>query len=73
MAPSDRKKILLKLSDLVEQNAAEIARPDAVDAGKPISDCEAFDIPDVVNTLRWYAEAIDGAPSSGAATVVSPG
>jgi gamma-glutamyl-gamma-aminobutyraldehyde dehydrogenase len=59
MAPAERKKILLKLADLVEQNASEIARLDAIDAGKPIVDCEQLDLPDVVNTLRWYAEAID--------------
>jgi gamma-glutamyl-gamma-aminobutyraldehyde dehydrogenase len=59
MAPAERKRVLLKLADLVEQNASEIARLDAIDAGKPIVDCEQLDLPDVVNTLRWYAEAID--------------
>jgi gamma-glutamyl-gamma-aminobutyraldehyde dehydrogenase len=58
-APVDRKRVLLRLADLVEANAAEIARLDAIDAGKPIVDCENLDLPDVVNTLRWYAEAID--------------
>jgi 4-(gamma-glutamylamino)butanal dehydrogenase len=59
MAPAQRKKVLLKLADLVEHNASEIARLDAIDAGKPIVDCEELDLPDIVNTLRWYAEAID--------------
>jgi len=59
MAPADRKKVLLGYADLVEANAAEIARLDAVDAGKPIADCEDFDLPDVVTNIRWYAEAID--------------
>ncbi len=27
--------------------------------GKPITDCRTFDLPDVLNTVRWYAEAID--------------
>jgi gamma-glutamyl-gamma-aminobutyraldehyde dehydrogenase len=59
MAPADRKRVLLRLAELVEQNAEEIARLDAIDAGKPITDCEQLDLPDVVNTLRWYAESID--------------
>jgi gamma-glutamyl-gamma-aminobutyraldehyde dehydrogenase len=59
MAPAERKKVLLGYADLVEANAAEIARLDAVDAGKPIADCEDFDLPDVVTNIRWYAEAID--------------
>lgn len=57
--PADRKRILLRFADLVEANAAQIARLDALDAGKPITDCETLDLPDVVNTLRWYAESLD--------------
>lgn len=59
MAPAARKKVLLRLADLIEQHAPEIARLDAVDAGKPITDCETLDLPDVVHTFRWYAESID--------------
>jgi 4-(gamma-glutamylamino)butanal dehydrogenase len=59
MAPTERKRILLGFADLIETHAAEIARLDAIDAGKPITDCEDIDLPDVVATVRWYAEAID--------------
>src|SRR4051794_17308076 len=59
MAPAERKKVLLGYADLVEEHAAELAHLDSVDAGKPIADCEDFDLPDVVTNLRWYAEAID--------------
>jgi 4-(gamma-glutamylamino)butanal dehydrogenase len=59
MAPIERKRILLGFADLIETHAAEIARLDAIDAGKPITDCEDIDLPDVVATVRWYAEAID--------------
>jgi gamma-glutamyl-gamma-aminobutyraldehyde dehydrogenase len=58
-APADRKKVLFRFAELIEANAAEIARLDAVDAGKPITDCEDLDIPDVITYVRWYAEAID--------------
>jgi 4-(gamma-glutamylamino)butanal dehydrogenase len=59
MAPAERKRILLGFADLIETHATEIARLDAIDAGKPITDCEDIDLPDVVATVRWYAEAID--------------
>jgi 4-(gamma-glutamylamino)butanal dehydrogenase len=59
LAPSDRKRVLLRFADLIEANLLELARLDAVDAGKPIVDCEELDMPDVVNTIRWYAEALD--------------
>ena len=59
LAPAERKTILLRFADLIEANAAELALIDSIDAGKPIKDCNELDIPDVVLTIRWYAEAID--------------
>lgn len=59
LAPAARKRVLLALADLVEKNAAELAWLDAADAGKPIADCENLDLPDAVQTLRWFAEATD--------------
>lgn len=59
LEPKERKKILLRFAALVEQNAAELALLDSIDAGKPLWDCENLDLPDVVNNIRWYAEAID--------------
>lgn len=59
LEPRERKRILLRFANLLEQHTAELAQLDSIDAGKPISDCENFDLPDVVNNVRWYAEAID--------------
>jgi 4-(gamma-glutamylamino)butanal dehydrogenase len=59
IAPAERKATLLRFADLIEQHADELAQIDSIDAGKPISDCINLDIPDVVLTIRWYAEAID--------------
>lgn len=59
VAPRERKRILLNFANLIEQHAAELALLDSLDAGKPLADCENIDLPDVVNNIRWYAEAID--------------
>lgn len=59
MPPRDRKRILLRFADLIEAHAAELALMDSIDAGKALTDCETLDLPDVVNNIRWYAEAID--------------
>ncbi len=59
LVPASRKAVLLRFADLVEAHAAELAFLDAVDAGKPITDCEEIDLPDVLATLRWYAESLD--------------
>lgn len=59
ISPAERKNVLLRFADLIEANTAELAQIDSIDAGKPISDCVYGDLPDVVLTIRWYAEAID--------------
>ncbi|MBI3752062.1 MAG: aldehyde dehydrogenase [Chloroflexi bacterium] len=59
LAPADRKKVLLRVADAIEANLDELATLDALEAGKPITDCRDVDLPDTVKTFRWYAEAID--------------
>lgn len=59
IAPAERKATLLRFAGLIEQNASDLALFDAVEAGKPIADTEDGDLPDVIATLRWYAEAVD--------------
>lgn len=55
----ERKKILLKFADLIEENSDTLALIDTLDMGKPIADCVGFDLPNTVETFRWSAEAID--------------
>ena len=59
LAPAERKKSLLRFADAIEANAEELATLDALEGGKPITDCREIDLPDTVKTFRWYAEAID--------------
>jgi len=59
MAPADRKNVMLAFADLIDANRGELALTEAIDAGKPISDCRDFDLPDVLGTIRWYAETAD--------------
>jgi gamma-glutamyl-gamma-aminobutyraldehyde dehydrogenase len=58
-APADRKEVLLAFADAIEANLDELATLDALEAGKPITDCRDVDLPDAIKTFRWYAEAID--------------
>lgn len=57
--PSERKSILCKLADLIEANTQELAVMEALDAGKPITDCIEIDIPETATCIRWHAEAQD--------------
>ena len=57
--PSARKEVLIRLAKLVHRNRRELAVMESVESGKPIRDCELIDLPEVINTLKWHAEAID--------------
>ena len=59
MSPTERKKILLKLSDLILKNHNELALLDSMDMGKTVSDAFTYDIPGAADLLSWNAEAID--------------
>lgn len=58
-SPAERKAVLLRLAELIEQNLHELALLDCLDAGKPITDCVTMDLPDSVHCFRWHAEAVD--------------
>ncbi|OMH36269.1 aldehyde dehydrogenase [Motiliproteus sp. MSK22-1] len=57
--PDDRKSVLIKLCKLISQNSRELAVLESLDSGKPILDCETIDIPELIHTIKWHAEAID--------------
>ena len=59
MAPKARKKILHHLADLMSEHAENLALLESLDTGKPIRDARGFDIPAAINTVRYYAEALD--------------
>ena len=59
LAPGERKAVLLKLADLMEQEINALAVLESLDSGKPVSECLAVDVPETIHVLRWHAEAID--------------
>jgi gamma-glutamyl-gamma-aminobutyraldehyde dehydrogenase len=59
MAPAERKRILLRLAELVLERREELALLESLDVGKPVVDAYNVDIPGAANVFRWYAESID--------------
>jgi gamma-glutamyl-gamma-aminobutyraldehyde dehydrogenase/4-guanidinobutyraldehyde dehydrogenase/NAD-dependent aldehyde dehydrogenase len=59
MAPSSRKKVLLKFASLIEKHNDELALLETLDMGKPIRDSSRIDMPMAAQCIAWYAEAID--------------
>ena len=56
--PSERKKVLCRFVDLIAEDA-ELAVMEAMDAGKPITDCVEIDVPETADCIRWHGEAQD--------------
>jgi len=59
MAPADRKMVLVRWAELIDDHADEIALLECLDVGKPISDTTGVDVPAAARTIRWSGEAID--------------
>jgi gamma-glutamyl-gamma-aminobutyraldehyde dehydrogenase/4-guanidinobutyraldehyde dehydrogenase/NAD-dependent aldehyde dehydrogenase len=58
-APAQRKRIMIRFADLVQQHGAELALLETLDMGKPIKYSQSVDVGAAANCLRWYGEAID--------------
>ncbi len=55
MKPSSRARVLLKLADLLEQHATEIADIESVNSGRTVPNTRAFDVDLSVDYLRYMA------------------
>jgi gamma-glutamyl-gamma-aminobutyraldehyde dehydrogenase len=58
-APADRKRVLLRLAELIREHGEELALLDSLDMGKPVEDALGVDVPAAAGVFQWYAEAAD--------------
>ena len=54
MSGADRGRILLKLADLIEANAEELARLESLDTGHPLRDSRSLDVPRTAACFRYF-------------------
>ncbi|QTL02177.1 aldehyde dehydrogenase [Aquabacter sp. L1I39] len=59
MAPADRKRIMLRFSELLLAHREELALLETLNVGKPITSAFNGDIPSAANCIAFYGEAID--------------
>ncbi len=59
LAPADRRRIMVKFADLIDEHALELALLEVVEAGKPVSETLYTDIHETAECIRWHAEATD--------------
>ncbi len=53
----EKARILTKIADLIDENAAELAKAEAIDNGKPISLAKNVDISRAAANMRFFAHA----------------
>ena len=59
MAASDRGRVLLRLADLVEKHAEELAWLETLDTGHPIRDSRGLDVPRTAANFRYFGGMAD--------------
>lgn len=59
MAPAQRKRIMIRFAELVQQHGDELAMLETLDMGKPVKYARSVDVNSAANCIRWYGEAVD--------------
>ena len=59
MPAAERGRILLKLADLVEKNAEDLARLESLDTGHPLRDSRTLDVPRTAACYRYFGGMAD--------------
>ena len=59
MAAADRGRILLRLADLIERDAEELARLESLDTGHPLRDSRNLDVPRTAACFRYFGGMAD--------------
>jgi aldehyde dehydrogenase (NAD+)/betaine-aldehyde dehydrogenase len=59
LAAADRGRILLRLADVIEEHAVELARLESTDTGHPLKDTTVLDVPRTIATFRYFGGMAD--------------
>jgi gamma-glutamyl-gamma-aminobutyraldehyde dehydrogenase len=56
---SERKRVLLRLAQLINDNSVELALLDSMDMGKLVTEAHTVDVPSGAGLFAYYGEALD--------------
>lgn len=59
IAPRDRAKVLFRWAELIERDAADLARLESANSTRPIAETMVRDVPRTAGVIRFYAEFCD--------------
>jgi acyl-CoA reductase-like NAD-dependent aldehyde dehydrogenase len=57
--PAQRGQVLIRLSELILEQAERLAQIESRDTGHPISDARNVDVPGAARCFAWYGQAVD--------------
>lgn len=57
--PEEKKHVMYKLADLMEDHLEELALLDTIETGRSIRNYYFDSIPKAIKAMRWFAEAVD--------------
>jgi acyl-CoA reductase-like NAD-dependent aldehyde dehydrogenase len=57
--PAQRKRVLVRLAELLMTHRDELALTECLDMGKPLRFARSVDVAAASNCIRWYGEAVD--------------
>jgi aldehyde dehydrogenase (NAD+) len=58
-APRERARVLSRWADLINAQADELARLEAIGSTRPVAEARAFDVPFTAECFRFFAECAD--------------
>lgn len=58
-SPTEKKAVILKFADLIENHLEELALLDALETGRSLKNYFYDSIPKAIESMRWFAESID--------------
>jgi gamma-glutamyl-gamma-aminobutyraldehyde dehydrogenase/4-guanidinobutyraldehyde dehydrogenase/NAD-dependent aldehyde dehydrogenase len=59
LAPAQRKRIMIRFADLMQQHGDELAMTETLDMGKPFKYARAVNVNSTANCLRWDGKPVD--------------
>ena len=58
-SPAHRKRVLIRLAELMIEHRAELALLDSMDMGKLVTEANNVDVPSAADLFAFYGEALD--------------
>lgn len=60
MYPEERGKLMVRVAELIQEHAQELAEVESAETGKTLHECQVIDIPFAVRAFEYYGKVMTG-------------